>query len=320
MSILYQIRHVTRHRYETAVAESVMEVRKCPLSAGNQRCLNFTLTVSPNATVFSYEEAVGNTVHHFDVPQPHRQMSVTAEALVEVKQFAALPDSLPKDSWETLKAETAGFEFLDFLLPSPLIRPSRLLGEFYEQVGPRHEEDPLNFLRRLQNEIATRFEYVPLSTQVDSPIDIALDSKEGVCQDFAHIMVGMARLAEIPARYVSGYLHHRPDLSDRSTRDASHAWMEAYLPGLGWVGFDPTNNILAQERHIRICLGRDYRDVPPTRGVYRGQPASELSVAVQVHPADMPNVQDEFRRMDESDLSEQHSYDIEAEQAQQQQQ
>lgn len=314
MSILYQIRHVTRHRYETPVSESVMEVRKCPCSGGQQRCLNFTLTVSPNATVFSYEEPIGNTVHHFDVPQPHRQLSVIAEALVEVKEFPVLPNALSMESWQELKDETTGFEFLDFLLPSPLIRPSRLLGEFYEQVGPRPDEDPLNFLRRLQNEIATRFSYTPQSTQVDSPIDIALDAKEGVCQDFAHIMVGLARLAEIPARYVSGYLHHRSDLSDRSNRDASHAWAEAYLPRLGWVGFDPTNNILAQERHIRTSLGRDYRDVPPTRGVYRGQPASELSVAVQVHPADTPNVQDEFRRMDESDLSEGESINIEAEQ------
>lgn len=318
MSILYQIRHVTRHRYETPVSESVMEVRKCPLSGGQQRCLNFSLTVCPGATVFSYEEAMGNTVHHFDVPQPHRQLSVTAEALVEVKEFPPLPESLPGGSWEQLKKETSGFEFLDFLLPSPLIRPSRLLGEYYTQVGPRPDEDPLTFLRRLQGEIATSFSYVPLSTQVDSPIDIALDSKEGVCQDFAHIMVGLARLAEIPARYVSGYLHHRADLHDRSNRDASHAWAEAYLPQLGWVGFDPTNNILAQERHIRTSLGRDYRDVPPTRGVYRGQPASELSVAVQVHPADMPNAQDEFRRMVESDLSEGESYNIEAEQIAQQ--
>jgi transglutaminase-like putative cysteine protease len=318
LSILYQIRHVTRHRYETPVSESVMEVRKCPLSSGLQRCLNFSLSVAPHATIYSYEEPIGNTVHHFDVPQPHRQMSVTAEALVEVKEFPVLPASLSMESWSQVKAETAGFEFLDYLLPSPLIRPTRLLGEYYEKVGPGPDEDPLTFLRRLQNEIASAFAYVPLSTQVDSSVDIALETREGVCQDFAHIMVGLARLAEIPARYVSGYLHHRSDGSDRSTRDASHAWCEAYLPRLGWLGFDPTNNIPAEERHIRTCLGRDYRDVPPTRGVYRGQPASELSVAVQVHPADMPNVQDEFRRMDESDLSPQDSWVIEAEQQAQQ--
>ncbi len=316
--MLYQIRHVTRHRYENPVSESVMEVRKCPLSEGQQRCLNFTLSVNPGATIFSLEEKIGNTVHHFDIPQPHSQLSVTAEALVEIKEFPSLPTSLTFESWQQLKDETGGFEFLDYLLPSPLIRPSALLGEFYEKVGPRPEEDPLTFLLRLQNEIATSFAYVPRRTQVDSPLDIALEAKEGVCQDFAHIMVGVARLAEIPSRYVSGYLYHRADGSDRSSRDATHAWMEAYLPGLGWVGFDPTNNILAQERHIRTCLGRDYRDVPPTRGVYRGLSASELSVAVQVHPADTPNSQDEFRRMEESELPKDFFAEVDAQQAAQQ--
>lgn len=318
MSLLYQIRHVTRHRYENPVSESVMEVRKCPLSEGQQRCLNFTLSVNPGATIFSLQEKIGNTVHHFDIPQPHSQLSVTAEALVEIKEFPALPVSLPLESWQQLKDETGGFEFLDYLLPSPLIRPSTLLGEFYEKVGPRPEDDPLTFLLRMQNEIATSFAYVPRRTQVDSPIDIALEAREGVCQDFAHIMVGVARLAEIPSRYVSGYLCHRADGSDRSSRDSTHAWMEAYLPNLGWVGFDPTNNILAQERHIRTCLGRDYRDVPPTRGVYRGLSASELSVAVQVHPADTPNSQDEFRRMEESELPKDFFAEVDAQQAAQQ--
>ncbi len=303
MSTLYQIRHVTRVRYESPVSESVMEVRKCPLSEGLQRCLNFQLEVSPEANVFSYQEAIGNTVHHFDTPQPHQQLAVTAEALVEVKDFPELPKALSAESWSDLREESSGFEFLDSLLPSPLIQPSPLLHEYYSEVGPADDEDPLTFLKRVLDRIAKDFTYVPLSTQVDSPIDLALESKKGVCQDFAHIMVGLARLAEIPSRYVSGYLHHRADVSDRSTQDTSHAWMEAYLPKLGWIGFDPTNNILAEERHIRTCLGRDYGDVPPTRGVYRGQSASELSVAVQVHLADKPAVDDDFRRMAESDLT-----------------
>lgn len=316
--MLYQVRHVTRYRYQSPISENVMEVRKCPLSGGMQRCLNFHLAVQPQATVFSYQEALGNTVHHFDLPQPHRQLSVTAEALVEIRPFPELPGSLPLSSWEGLREVQDHFEFLDFLLPSPLIRPSRLLHEYHEQIGPQPQEDPLTFLRRLQSEIATGFDYVPLSTQVDSPVDIALESRQGVCQDFAHVMVGVARLAGIPSRYISGYLHHRDDLEDRSTRDASHAWMEAWLPELGWVGFDPTNNILAQERHVRAGLGRDYRDVPPTRGVYRGHAASELSVAVQVHPADIPGHQDEFRRMDESDLTVSEAVSLDEEQGGQQ--
>jgi transglutaminase-like putative cysteine protease len=303
LSKFYQIRHVTRYRYETDIAENVMEVRKCPLTIGNQRCMSFEIKVEPGAQLFRFKEHCGNIVHHFDIPQKHNQMILTAEALVEIKDSVSPQESLTESSWEELAGLENDAEFLDYTLPSPLIKPTDALRSYYESVQPRANEGPLAFLRRLNQEIAGGFEYVPLSTQVDSPLDQALTGKQGVCQDFAHIMVGVARLAKIPARYVSGYLFHRAEDKDRSSGEATHAWMEAYLPGYGWLGFDPTNNILAGERHIVICFGRDYKDVPPTRGVYRGLCASELSVAVQIHPADAPHGVDQFRRMDESDLS-----------------
>jgi Transglutaminase-like superfamily len=117
---------------------------------------------------------------------------------------------------------------------------------------------------------------------VDSPIDEAIESCQGVCQDFAHIMIALVRRLKIPCRYVSGYLYRSAWDHDRSVVDATHAWVEAFLPPLGWVGFDPTNCLLAGDRHIRTAIGRDYADVPPTRGIFRGQTPSELSVAVRV--------------------------------------
>ncbi len=126
--------------------------------------------------------------------------------------------------------------------------------------------------------------YSPKSTRVDSPIDDALESRKGVCQDFTHIMIALVRQLGIPCRYVSGYLFHQPDGDVRSPDGSTHAWGEAWLPELGWVGFDPTNNLVADHRHIRVAVGRDYADVPPTRGVFKGASAarSELSVAVRV--------------------------------------
>ena len=133
------------------------------------------------------------------------------------------------------------------------------------------------------------FAYVPNSTQVDSPIDEALRTRQGVCQDFAHIMIALVRQLQVPCRYVSGYLFHGEDGNeDRSPEGASHAWVEAFLPGPGWVAFDPTNNLVGSERHIRVAIGRDYADVPPTRGVYKGEAQSELSVVVIVSPAEAP--------------------------------
>jgi transglutaminase-like putative cysteine protease len=123
---------------------------------------------------------------------------------------------------------------------------------------------------------------------VDSPIDDALESRQGVCQDFAHIMIGLARRIGIPCRYVSGYLFHKAGDKTRSAEGATHAWVEALLPGLGWVGLDPTNNVIASDRHVRTAVGRDYADVPPTRGTFKGSADSQLLVAVRVAPSDAP--------------------------------
>ncbi len=142
-------------------------------------------------------------------------------------------------------------------------------------------------MRDLNSAINSAFEYTPNTTRVDSPIGEALRMREGVCQDYAHITITLARQLGIPCRYVSGYLYQPVRSQDRSTGEATHAWVEAYLPGLGWVGFDPTNNTTTDERHIRVAIGRDYADVPPTRGVYRGKAESELAVTVRIAPSQL---------------------------------
>jgi hypothetical protein len=127
---------------------------------------------------------------------------------------------------------------------------------------------------------------VPRGTAADSPIDHALSARKGVCQDFSHIMLAIVRTLGIPCRYVSGYLYHERDASLRSDPDASHAWVEVLLPELGWVGFDPTNNMLVGDRHIRVAIGREYSDVPPSRGVHKGTSGGALTVAVAVEQLD----------------------------------
>jgi transglutaminase-like putative cysteine protease len=141
-------------------------------------------------------------------------------------------------------------------------------------------------LHQLNQQMYNYFDYKPKSTSVDSPIDDALASRAGVCQDFAHIMITLVRSKlRIPCRYVSGYLYHGDQHQDRSFSSATHAWIEALVPQLGWVGFDPTNHLIAGDRHIRTAIGRDYDDVPPTHGMFRGRAKSELTVAVRVTPS-----------------------------------
>ncbi len=297
--MFYSIRHLTKFRYSSPVSESIMEIRKTPRSEGAQGCLAFLLTVVPRARVFSYRDYLGNTIHHFDVPGQHRQLAVIAESLVDVHSQPPLPAFLPPDAWESLDAAVAAGDFSEMLMPSHFVRSSPILEDLARELGITRRDDPLSLLFELNSAIYDWFEYVPKSTRVDSPIEDVVSNRRGVCQDFAHVMLTLIRRLGIPARYVSGYLYHAGLSDERSSAAASHAWVEAFLPELGWVGFDPTNNHVAGERHIRTAIGRDYSDVPPTKGVFKGNASSELTVAVSVDVTDAPPPPEQGQSMPE---------------------
>ncbi|MGA8152712.1 MAG: transglutaminase family protein [Terriglobales bacterium] len=287
--MIYSVRHTTTFLYEPAVRESVMEVRLQPRSETNQRCLSFHLDVNPPANVTQYRDFSGNTVHHFNIAGSHTQVKIIAQSTVEV-QPVSTPRTSDAGDWADLDALIAGDDYWEMLLPSEFARPSEALRQLASELNCERRSSPLELLTELTGGIYRSFAYVPNSTKVDSPIDEALRTRQGVCQDFAHIMIALVRPLRIPCRYVSGYLFHRdPETEkDRSLEGASHAWIEALVPRLGWVAFDPTNNLVGADRHIRVAVGRDYADVPPTRGVYKGEALSKLSVAVTVSPADAP--------------------------------
>ena len=284
--MIYSVRHITNFIYEPAIRESVMEVRVQPRSEFQQRCLTFSLDINPRANIMVYRDFLGNTVHHFDIPGRYTQLKITAQALVDVS-----PPPPPQVSdvagWEDLDARVAESDYWEMLLPSHFVRPTELLQQLAAELHLERRGNPLEVLLALNQSLYETFAYVPNSTQVDSPIDDALRTRQGVCQDLSHIMIALVRPLRIPCRYVSGYLFHENG-QDRSPEGATHAWLEAFLPGPGWVAFDPTNNLMGNERHVRVAVGRDYADVPPTRGVYKGEAESELSVTVVVSPAEAP--------------------------------
>ncbi len=286
--MFYAIRHFTRYRYSRPVWQSNMEVRMHPRSENSQRCFTFQLSVSPRARIFSYTDHIGNIVHHFDIPELHSQLTIIADALVDVDVPVDLPTSLEPGSWEELDRLIEREDYWDMLMPSDFARTSPELLEFASELGiaQRNGADPLTLVRSLNTQLYEKFAYVKASTSVDSPIEEALRFRQGVCQDFAHIMIALLRNLHIPARYVSGYLHHDSLHEDRSAEGATHAWVEALMPGLGWIGFDPTNNLLSGERHIRTAMGRDYSDVPPTVGTMKGKTETELQVRVRVTPSE----------------------------------
>lgn len=286
----YSIRHLTKFVYKTPVSESIMETRMHPRSDTNQRCLTFQLSVTPRTRVFSYRDHLANHVHHFDIPGQHSQLVIVAESLVEMQPHLPVPASLPTAAWDELDRELQEADFWEMLLPSEFATPTPELDRLAAEFGVERRDDPLSVLHTLNEQIYHAFAYRPKSTRADSPIDEALSNRAGVCQDFAHIAIALIRTRlRIPCRYVSGYLYHGGTAQaqkDRSDDSATHAWIEAYLPELGWVGFDPTNHLVAGERHIRTAIGRDYSDVPPTHGMFRGRTRSELTVAVRVTPSE----------------------------------
>ena len=289
--MFYSIRHSTRFRFSEPVRQNIMEVMVQPRSEGNQTLRQFELDIDPVTRLFLRRDWMNNIVHHFDIPGEHTSLAVVSDSLVEVTPPQPLPDALSQDDWGVLDEMTRYEDHWDFLIESKFSRTTPLLLEFANELGLARDRDPLTWARDLNHAIFKGFSYVPQATQVDSPIDVALEGRQGVCQDYTHIMIALMRHFGIPARYVSGYLFHRAGSHDRSVSDATHAWIEILLPHLGWIGFDPTNDLECGERHIRTAIGRDYADVPPTKGVYirrSGQMKSEIKVAVHVSPSEAP--------------------------------
>ncbi|MFM2308892.1 MAG: hypothetical protein RLY87_1013 [Chloroflexota bacterium] len=281
----HRIIHDTIFSYDHPVHESVMEVRLHPCSNNRQRCEQFTLQITPKTAIHTYVDAAQNIINHFQIPGQLTKLHVRAESMVEVYPHEPLPTSVPEGAWgayETIQ----NTPMLDMLLASTYAKPSVALDAFMHEHDVTRKSDPLSTVRAINTLLYQVISYTPQSTTVDSTIDDVLAHRKGVCQDISHLMIAMCRRIGIPARYISGYLYHRRGDNDRSQTDATHAWVEVWIPGLGWAGFDPTNNMESGERHITVATGRDYADVTPTRGIYRGVANEALGVSVRINDDD----------------------------------
>lgn len=294
MKNYYAIHHTTRFTYSEPITENVMEVRKKPRQDGGQVSYEFALSTFPKSKVFMAQDAWGNVVHHFNVNQPHTRLEIIAEAHVGV-DLEELPGAevTAAVNWSQFEGVGDHVDFWDFTHPSFFAEDSPAVQAFLRQSQLPGEMLPFATAESIMGIIFNRFAYRQDTTRVDSRIEELLEKEAGVCQDFTHLMISSLRYLGIPARYVSGYLMHREGGDDRSAEDASHAWVEGYFPTLGWIGFDPTNNLMARERHIRVAIGRDYADLPPTRGVFKGQAESTLAVAVDVRRTAAPQLSEE---------------------------
>ena len=255
-----------------------------PIENGGQQLFHFDIETQPPGSLSVETDPFGNTRHVLSVHPEHESLEIVAQSTVSPSPFKPLPGGLGADAWNEIDASRDAFLHWDYAHPSEMANPSPALTDFTRKNGIARGNDPLRDLILLSDTLHSVFQYTPGSTTAASPIEEILSSGHGVCQDYAHVMIAVARSWGVPARYVSGYLYVSGSPDGQAWSNATHAWVECLLPELGWVGFDPTNRSLADERHIRIATGRDFLDISPTRGVRQGGGETRLKVDVRIRP------------------------------------
>lgn len=272
--MLLRITHRTTFQYSDPVSDTVFEVRMAPTSNEDQTVLNFELKVTPTAPLMSYRDGLGNRVDLFNLSAPYRTLGLEAVSLVRTHRRRAL-DRLLGAAWDADSSEAV--EALEYLGPSPLIDPSPKLDELLSTL-PRPSGPIGPSLQELVRTLQERLTYEKKVTTERTPLSEVLDLGRGVCQDFAHLTIGVCRALRIPARYVSGYVNHPGEI-------ATHAWAQVWCGAeVGWVDIDPTTGEYPNDDHVVIAIGRDYSDVPPNRGVWKGIADETMEVAVTVEP------------------------------------
>ena len=278
---LLRVEHTTRLVYAAPVVEAVSEVRKAPVDTGLQSVVTSKLELSPQSRLVEHRDYFGNRVHRFNLLEPHERVEIHAESVVETTDGIACGPEAPPDPrpWRQRLAEFVGW--------SPMVPPlPHYAGIEHEVRADMPAGDFLLALPELGERFGERFRYDPSATDVNSTPEVLFESGGGVCQDLAHALLGVLRLAGVPCRYASGYVYD-PGLDGGgeatvSGAQASHAWVQVWHADLGWVGIDPTNRRLVDWQYVRVAVGRDYGDVRPTRGVFRGIPGQRLEVEVRV--------------------------------------
>ncbi|QEG02078.1 Protein-glutamine gamma-glutamyltransferase [Stieleria maiorica] len=288
--IRYRIRHLTEYRYSNNVAVCQNQVRMQPVSGGNVTCERTELKIAPEPT--SRDEHVdyfGNRVITFSIEAIHKSLAVDVESVVAV---AANPtdDKTQSPNWESLLATSPDQmrhpKIDEHRFGSPRITPAETFRQYAESsFTPQREivDAALDLTRRIHDE----FKYDTTATTVETTTKEAFSLRAGVCQDFAHVEIACLRSMGLAARYVSGYLRTLPPPGKERLvgADESHAWVEVYAGDeIGWLGLDPTNACLVGTDHIPVCIGRDYDDVSPMRGVVLGGGTNTLKVSVDVEP------------------------------------
>lgn len=291
----YKITHVTHYSYEKKVSSCYNLAHLSPRDTERQKCNRTLIKIEPaEASMASRHDYFGNRVSYFTVQTPHDTLTVTAESEVEITLSGSLLDTAFPVPWDKLRDllinsnKPGDLDARQYLLESPLISVNPDIHK-YARDSFAEGRPVLEAVHDLMDRIHNDFEYDQHFSTIATPLSDVLEHRKGVCQDFAHLAIACLISHGVPARYVSGYLETIPPPGKERMQgaDESHAWFSVYVPDLGWVDFDPTNNQIPMERHITTAWGRDYSDVTPLKGViFGGGKKHKLSVSVDVEAMD----------------------------------
>jgi len=275
---LFKIQHITTYRYDRLIQESINEIRIFPSISVEQEVLEQELVITGHPEVQLFVDYWGNKAGTFNLLEPHRELIINSRLMVRTTGLDVLQINFLGVFQELSGDRQGNFNLLELSKPEG-IRSQSLIQEIVERVQSPDDSVAIS-IKNASDYIFEQFSYIKGITNTDTTVDEIVEKRAGVCQDFAHLLLQILRTMEIPSRYVSGYIcPHRSGLRGEG---ATHAWVEAWIPGSGWTGIDPTNNIWVTNTHVKLAVGKDFSDCSPVKGTFKGLARQTLSVFVSV--------------------------------------
>ena len=275
---IFNIVHITKYQYNWPIKESINEIRLFPHNFDNQEVLQHQLMITTNPIVEISRDFYGNSVGNFNILEPHKEMIIESQMLVQVNHSLKIPE-IDTAKVEDLEVEKRKNSSLLRLCYPDSITNQKKIDSYLKKINAANVP-VIEIAQKCSEYIFKNFTYTKGITNIETTVDEILVHKKGVCQDFAHVLLQYLRTAGIPSRYVSGYIC--PNNIGFRGEGATHAWVEFYTPTQGWLGIDPTNNIWTMDNHVKLSVGRDFNECTPVKGTFKGFAKQTLSVSVSI--------------------------------------
>jgi transglutaminase-like putative cysteine protease len=273
---IFKIHHITKYEYDRTVKESMNNIMIYPFQSKEQESLQHELFITGHPDVFTYTDYWGNKAGSFNLLAPHRELVIESKLLIRTLHTSHQP--LPPATLSDMDEFSGNLQLVELSRVSN-IRKIALLEQFTDELFD-HRKTVAQLVEDTCAFIFQHFTYIKGITNIETTVDEILEKKAGVCQDFAHVMLELLRMMNIPSRYVSGYIC--PNKNGMRGEGATHAWVESFIPGYGWAGIDPTNNVWVSNHHVKLAVGRNFQSCSPVKGSFKGPARQSLSVYVSV--------------------------------------